>query len=359
MAAFAAGIASSLPAEAVCADDAIAESIDHEVAILFRQLKADEQAVRVQAQSDLIDLGLSAIPGIERKVGEADLDQLPYLLAALERMFVLGCLPVADEAERALDRLTDSAQSQVAARATAVLTGHQQIRERRAVAALRELGADVLFEPVPGQQTALLMRMAPFSDPSEIVIPGHQLTKIEVWLHDDWSSGEEGLWHLTRLEHHWSVRAWGIIVYNIAGNGVSAEAVQRLAARLNKATIQERGASLGISCNPNYGCQIENVLPGGSAEQAGLGPGDEIREIDGQPIATFGHLVAELLERSAGETAVLRVARFGNEPRKIEVTLGNWRPVVAARQQAINERFQIPSNPFPERFPFAPDMREK
>lgn len=349
-----------MEAGGIRADDMGSDSVDQEVARLVRQLKADERAERVQAQRALIDLGLPAIPGIERAIVEAELDQLLYLVTALERMFVTGCLPVADEAERALERLTQSERSDVAGRATAVLTGHQQIRERRAVAALRELGADVLYDPKPIREMAMMMmRMAPTSDSSGIVIPGQDLTRIEVWLHHDWASGEEGLWHVTRLEHNWSVRAFGILVYSISGNGVSTEAVERLAARLNKATIQQRGPSLGISCNPNYGCLIEGVLAGGPAEAAGLGPGDEIREIDGQPIVTFQHLVDELLKRSAGDTAVLRVARFGNEPRKIEVTLDNWQRVVADRQRAIEAQSQAPANPFPNRFPFAPEVPER
>lgn len=344
---------------AAAAADAPAASIEREVTALVWQLKADEQALRAEAQERLVALGLPAVPGIERAAGGAELDQLPYLISALERMFVAGCLPAADAAELALDRLSQSDRRAVAGRATAVLTGNQQLRERRAVAALRELGADVLYDPALSQEAGLLVRAWPLGSSSEVVIPGHQLTKIEVWLHDDLAGGEEALRHVTRLEHNWSVRTWGITIYNISGNGIPADAVHRLAARLNKASIQDRGAQLGISCIPSSRCQIQNVLPNGAADRAGLERGDEVLAIDGEPVPTFEHLVAKLLERGQGESATLTISRFGNAPRDVEVTLGNWRPVVAARQREIEAQSSATMPSLPDQFPFVPDIEVK
>lgn len=349
-----------LHARPVCADDAPASE---QLTALFRQLRSDQQPARVEAQRRLVELGLPAVPGIEREIDDAELDRLPYLISALEQMFVAGCLPVADAAERALDRLKDSQRPEVADRAEAVLIGNRQLRERRAVASLRELGADVLYEPISGEEAAaLMMRPAPFGYLSEIVIPGHELMHIQVWLHDDWSGSEDDLWHISRLEYNWSVRTRGITVYNITGNGVSQEAVQGLAGRLTRASIQQRGgASLGILCNPNpdSGCTISEALPGGTAAAAGLRGGDQIQAMDGQPIRSFNELVSELLKRSPGETATLEVNNFGTGLREVEVTLGNWRPVVAARQQMIEERARATLPSVPDRFPFVPNLPGK
>lgn len=340
----------------LAAEDSHTRAVDHQATLLVRQLRSTRQPERVRAQRELAALGGPAIPEIERALERAALDQLPYLISALERMFVAGCLPDADEAERTLERLSHAGRSAVAGRAAAILTAHQQLRERRAVAALRELGVDVLYAP-PEQSD--LLRAWPVGA-SEIVVPGHDLTKLEVWLHDDMAGGEEALWHVTRLEHNWSVRTWGITVYSIDGNGVSSDAVQRLAGRLNSANIQERGASLGISCNTRFdGCQIEKALPGGTAAAAGLRQGDEILAIDSEPVTTFWNLVDRLLERSAGESATLTYRRFGNAPQEIEVTLGNWRPLVEERRREIEESrvmHESIQRETPDRFWLPPNM---
>lgn len=350
-----------LRAPVLTAEDAPAETVDQQVLLLVRQLRSDRQPERVQAERELTALGRPAIPGIERAMERAALDQLPYLMSALERMFVDGCVLEADDAERALERLSRTNRSTVSGRASAVLTAHQQLREQRAVAALRELGADVVYVPATSQDAGIVIGPWPAGSPYGIVIPGHELARIEIWLHDEMSGGDEALWHVTRLEDNWSVRAWGITIYSIDGNGLSSDAVHRLAGRLNNANIQERGASLGISCNVHFdGCQIDKALPGGAAAAAGLGTGDQILEIDGEPVPTFPHLVSKLLERSPGETATLKFSHYGNVPQEIEVTLGNWRPVVEAHKREIDEQSRALESPIPDPIPnpipFAPDI---
>jgi hypothetical protein len=348
---------SLLRAPVLTADDAAADSVDHQVMLLERQLRSDRQSDRVQAQRELTALGRTAIPGIERAVQRAGLEQLPYLISALERMFVAGCPPEADEAEQALVRLAEADRPAVSGRAIAVLFAHQLLREQRAVAALRELGADVLYDDVDRQAPVIV---GPLGTTSGIVIPGHELAKIEVWLHDDIAGGEEALWHVTRLEHNWSVRTCGITVYNIDGNGISTAAVHGLAARLHNANIQERGdVCLGISCGTTFGCLITEALPGGTAAAAGLGEGDEILEIDGEPVPTFGHLVNRLRQRSPGDSATLKYRHYDNEPVEIEVTLGSWRPVVESHKAEIEAQSRDRLQSFPDRFPFAPDLPVK
>lgn len=345
-----------LRAPVLAAGDSAAGPVDDQVLLLVRQLRSDEQPERVQAQRDLTALGRPAIPGIERAVERAALDQLPYLISALERMFVAGCPPEADEAEEALVRLAESDRSAVSGRATAVLIGHQPLRERRAVAALRELGADVVYDYDAGQQAAGFIPVGPLGAASGIVIPGHELTRISVWLHDDMTGGDEVLRHVTRLEHNWSVRTLGITVFSIAGNGISTEAVQSLAGRLNNANIQERGASLGIKCTPSFGCQIEEAITGGSAAEAGLGRGDEILAIDGKPVHAFSQLVDNLLDYAPGDSATLSVSRFGNAPEDVVVTLGNWHSVVKGEiERCRTSRSSIPEE-IPNQFWIPPGV---
>lgn len=71
---------------------------------------------------------------------------------------------------------------------------------------------------------------------------------------------------------------------------------------------------------------VESVPSGGPAAEAGLRPGDEVVEIDGEPVA--GMTVREVVEALRGEvgaTVRLGVVRDGADPITIEVTRGPYR----------------------------------
>jgi hypothetical protein len=306
---------------------------DRQFERLFSQLGADEFAVRKRAEQQLHDLGPAAIPALETAALTADSEALPTILGLLERMLIEDSPDIADAAERSLERLAFSENPAVTHRARSVLSGNQYIRTRRAVAAIRELGGRVEFMPIDDFARGNVMWGWGGNQPSWV--PGLPLATIHVWLLDTWQGGEEGLWHLTRLEDAWSARLWKIDVTNVRGSGIKMETVQTLAARLPHLSVAERGASLGIVTQmPNGECIISDVLPDGAAAKAGLQIGDVILELDGAEVADFSELVGKLLDYRPATKVVLKVSRAG-EVADVPVTLGGWNNVNMPRGRGL------------------------
>ncbi|HYG65010.1 MAG TPA: RIP metalloprotease RseP [Thermoanaerobaculia bacterium] len=69
---------------------------------------------------------------------------------------------------------------------------------------------------------------------------------------------------------------------------------------------------------PSFRPQITHVAPGGPAEKAGLKPGDEIRSIDGNPVADSRDFVS-YIEKRPGQPIRLQIMRDGR-PLEIPVT---------------------------------------
>jgi hypothetical protein len=294
----------------------------------------------------------------------ADSAILPPILGLLERMLIEDGPDIADTAERALERLAFSENPTVMHRARSILSGNQHIRMRRAVAAIRELGGRVLFVPV--DEFARGNMMWGWGNNPSSRIPGLPLVTIHIWILRGWEGGEEGLWHITRLEDAWSARLWKIEVTNVRHSGISMETVQSLAARLPHLSVAERGASLGImTSSPSGECIIMSVLPDGAAAKAGLQEGDVITAMvpDGEattsgqqtgdnvqqpkaiPIVDFADLVNELLNYLPEDKVVLKVRR-GDQLLDVPVTLGGWHDVkVTGRRGTPLPNFQPPLLP--------------
>jgi hypothetical protein len=202
-------------------------------------------------------------------------------------------------------------------------------------------------------------------------IPGLPLATIHIWILRGWQGGEDGLWHITRLEDAWSARLWKIEVTNVRHSGISMETVQSLAARLPHLTVAERGASLGIVTHtPNGECVIRSVLPEGAAEKAGLQEGDVITALmpegdatrtppaggaaveqrGAKEIVDFADLVGELLNYVPDDKVVLKVRR-GDELLDVPVTLGGWHNVKVTGGMGT----PLPQNPLP---PLLPDLNK-
>ncbi|MGL4345969.1 MAG: S1C family serine protease [Cellulosilyticaceae bacterium] len=77
--------------------------------------------------------------------------------------------------------------------------------------------------------------------------------------------------------------------------------------------------ALGIYDIP-VGIMVVEVVPGSSAELAGLRPKDIILEFDGQKVSSMEELKAILLQKQVGDTVTLKMVR-GNTKQTIEVKL--------------------------------------
>ncbi len=73
------------------------------------------------------------------------------------------------------------------------------------------------------------------------------------------------------------------------------------------------------------GARIEQVLPGGAADRAGLRAGDLVTAMDGRPVRSLPQLSAWLAEVERGQEVHLGVLREG-VPLDVVARAGRWRP---------------------------------
>lgn len=92
---------------------------------------------------------------------------------------------------------------------------------------------------------------------------------------------------------------------------------------------QNPTAAVGIEIHKRYYLQVLSVIPGSSADEAGLKPGDLIKSIDGDNTREFNVVVGDAVLRGAnGTTVELELVRSGT-PDPIPVTLER-QPIAAS-----------------------------
>ena len=329
-------LASSLPG-APPAQPSSADGRTEELHRLFAQLGSEDFAVRQHAERELYERGPSAISALEAAALTGKLGIVPHVLKVLERLLIDGCPDVADDAERALERLAFSERAETMGRARSVLSGNTHRRRQRAIAAIHGLEGRVAFESIDGAQPGNAIWA--WGGEPQLAIPGQSFVRMNAFLLRDWQGGEEGLWHVTRLEDDWSARLWGMDVTSVRGSGVSFETVQTLAARIPHLRVQERGASLGIRGGATGDCEVTEVVPGGAADEAGLQRGDVVRRLNEIPIEKFGDLIGNLLDFTPGDNVTLTVKR-GVQEFELPVVLGGWRDLsIASRRRGPTPQF--------------------
>jgi putative serine protease PepD len=93
-----------------------------------------------------------------------------------------------------------------------------------------------------------------------------------------------------------------------------------------------RRAYMGVETSPTAtgqldGAEVQNIVPDGPADRAGLQVGDIIRSVDGRRIADPAALSAAISQRTVGDVAKVEIERAG-AAQTIEVPLGS-RPAKA------------------------------
>ncbi len=119
----------------------------------------------------------------------------------------------------------------------------------------------------------------------------------------------------------------GINAAIIGGAGSSAgvgfvvpfTVAEHIAGELIKNT-KVKHATLGVTGKNDLPAKIETVLPGSSAERAGIKSGDLILSVDGVPLENFAELAAMIAHAAPNSKLNLEILRAG-ERKKIELAL--------------------------------------
>ncbi len=282
---------------------------------LIIQLDHRRYHVRTEAETELLNHGAPVVAALLDFKESLGPEGALRCVRILERFLIGTDMPLADDADEALQELQDLG-GLIGEQAAIVLERHGRLREERAIARIRALGGDVRND-----HDFFMEEIA-----ENLLPPGTRIDPIRrpktIWLYPEWSGGVEGLALLRRFGH-----LHGMVVYQIRGNELSVFDVQPLLGDLPGADVVERGpACLGIQCGAFEPCMIQRVTPGGAAENGGLMQGDTITAIDNTRVRSFNNLIDELSYYDPGDVITLTVERR-YRPEDIEITLSHWRDI--------------------------------
>ncbi|UFU05582.1 S1C family serine protease [Ruania halotolerans] len=87
------------------------------------------------------------------------------------------------------------------------------------------------------------------------------------------------------------------------------------------ATLNGQYSGEGVQVLEESDDDLEAIVSGGPADEAGLRPGDVIVAMDGEPVTAPDELIVKIRSRAPGETITLTV-REGGQDRDVDVVLG-------------------------------------
>jgi hypothetical protein len=316
----------------------------------FPERQAAQRAISAAPDS-------AALPWLVEIARGSDSEGAARAVRILEQWMVAAPGEVADLAEERLEELQRDASPNARRYAAQTLIIQRRLRQQRATAALRALGAKVDVGPdvdalsvaynvahaevdslhremtVDAQIEAanpdrdVIVLDDELNDPGEHHAPPPTPREFlpqaprQVFLTSKWTGGDAGVRHLRRLAGVSQLQ-----VYVVRGCGTSLEVVQAATSELEDVTPQERGPSLGVGNGGAFECLVGRVLQGGAAEQAGIEPGDLVIGLDDQRIDSFADLVVEIAQYEPGDRVQLTIVR-GLQVTAKEVTLGDWTDV--------------------------------
>jgi hypothetical protein len=258
--------------------------------------------------------------------------------AAFDLLFEATCGVHPEAAERAIwilqqAALTADSATQLAALerlikvqdrpavASAAQRRFAEVRHRLAIEQLAELGGQFISKRFDHQL-------------------GQELPN-RVRLDANWHGGDEGLRVVAEIRetplvqiHHAKVTLKGLQELSamahlrelhVYGAELEPAELEKLRAELPNVLIDyRRGAMLGVKGDVQApAAVVTSVQPGTAAAAAGILPGDIIRQLDGQSVNNFPHLVELIGKLREGDRASLQIAR-GTETFTLEVQFGKW-----------------------------------
>ena len=284
------------------------------ISVLIRNLGHDRYAIRRKATVELGTRGKAAIPALVKAARNGSLETSARAIQVLE--FIYSDLQADDAtvaaAEYALELVKRSQKAAVSQLAEQVFARHENLREKRAIAAIRRLGGIVKYLPARNNNFG----NNPFGNgqpPINFIVLGSK-----------WKGGDKGLKYLSRLPDLRNL----YVCRNKKFSPVTQKGLQKFQRESPNVSVEERGLScLGVSGSPNgintIGCYISGVEKGSAAANAKLRAGDIINRFAGKKVQSFQKLVSLIAEHNPGETVTVRIMRDG-QLISAKVTLKEW-----------------------------------
>jgi hypothetical protein len=368
-------------ASSVCADEEPLDRVTFAQARLWvRQLDDRSFDVRMNATEELVRGGAAAVPGlVDGLLGGMSAEAQLRAIEVLERVALSRREEDQSAAQGALVELSTCGSEPVARRVKVVLRTLAQLRRHRAVARLRELGAEVQFGIA---DTTPVLWQVPVEPRIELLQVGRdfQGTDEDAWLVSELKEVEEvelegeaitdayleqvsklggvsalfirrarvtdaSLAKLARMASLSHLRIWYTPITDASiqlfaklhgklelyGTRVTDEGMTRLRRLQRDLEIDFRhGGFLGVG--PNLlggeadlsGCIIGTVTDGSAAEKSGLRKDDVIIRYDGEQVETFEGLRGLIAGNRPGDSVEIEYRRGGDVAR-VQVELGEWR----------------------------------
>lgn len=290
------------------------------VAELIDDLGNGKYAVRQAATRELVSRRRKAMPALIATAKGTDLESAARAVMILERLYSDLSLSEEDVVKVAttLEDLRKTGKASVSQLAANALARNTDLRERRAIAAIKRLGGIVEY-----------MRYSTPTQPGVPIQPRQpagKSTQINfVLLGSNWRGGDEGLKYLERIEDLPNL----YIAKNKAFSPVSQKALEKFAASRPNMRVHERGLScLGVSGYQNVGgvgCYVSLVKKDSAAAKGGMHAGDYITSFGGKDVSDFEGLVKLIAQYKPGKKVPVTVRRAGHEV-KLTVELQEWAP---------------------------------
>ncbi|MCA9074900.1 MAG: PDZ domain-containing protein [Planctomycetaceae bacterium] len=306
---------------AVVADSpasATSSETESTTADLIQGLEHPDFDRREAANRQLQLKGPDVIPDLLAAMAVQSPEAATRSLHVLESFLLSEDKQVYELADDGLSELSVGDQNKVVLAATEILSRHRYLREKRAVAAIQELGGSIQFD-VPDD--GFSGRAGFFPDPEAQQTGPVELVPHMIALGGDWKGGVDGLKYLRWLGHRKE-----LALYVTRESKVPFEDAQAVASSVPNLEVHKRGPFLGLSAPSQVGhCIVEHVTLDGPADKGGVQAGDVITQLAGEPIGDFQSLIEKLQERSMGEKVPLTLYRRGQQEEiTLNVTLGKW-----------------------------------
>jgi hypothetical protein len=289
-----------------------------QAADLVAHLEHDDYFVREAATRELIALGEPAVPALAEAADALSLEGTCRAVLALREIAAGDQRAASAAAVAALEHLSDSAITAASSRARLALAHFAAVKADAALAELERNGAlltttDATF----GTAEPRLYFGPDWAGGDAGLEPLRWLRNPATFSFRNARVSDAALEHLSALRHAERIELYA--------TDLSLDAARALREALPETTIDWRaGGFLGIQGGEHErGCLVQYVQAGSAAERAGLQPGDVIVAFDGQPLASFEDLTAEISQHRGGAQVRLDVLREG-EPLQLDATLDTW-----------------------------------